>query len=151
MGELDYISFSRCNIFEILQLWFYLLCFWIWVQSLARTAGDPSTFLICTNNLKNLPTFGNLSRIIQTKPTVLPDLFRVIVTYVSCSLGLRSPPTLRHTCWPQNKGNKEIILDIIETYLSRGGIGGWSKRLPSSARLSLGGRKDGQFDFSAVT
>ena len=90
--------FSRCNIFEILQLWFYLLCLWFWVQSLARTAGDPSTFLICTNNLKNLPTFGNLSRIIQTKPTVLPDLFRVIVTYVSCSLGLRSPPTLRHTC-----------------------------------------------------
>ena len=47
----------------------------------------------------------------------------------------------------QDQGNIEIIFDIIETYLSRGGIGGWSKRVPPSARLSLGGGKDGQFDF----
>merc|ERR1719222_1355646 len=63
------------------------------VQSLESAAGEPSTFLI-----------------------VLPDLFRVIVTPVSCCLGLRPLPTLD---------------------LSRGGIGGWRRRAPPSARLSL--------------
>ena len=42
------------------------------------------------NNLHNLNNLNNLNKL-----TVLPDLFRVIVTPASCCFGLRPPPTLR--------------------------------------------------------